>query len=819
VSIAFLAPGWLWLLVGLPLLALARSAEPVRGHLALRAALCALIVLGLARPVSWTAHAPEHAVFVADFSASADPAVHFALAATLDDALQALPSNARAVLIQIGEASAPPEGFDRVELVRGASPLSAALDAAVLAIPASALGSVTLLSDGAATDRLWGDAVATLAERGIPLHAIALRSAPLPLRVASLSAMQDLRCGQSGEFLVTLTGMDGDAELEFGDPEGRVQRASVRIEQGEGRARFAWEPVAAGFVALEARVTGHTLRQNFAVQDPLRVLYLGSRTQGGGKALAELVGPGFALEEAASAETPRPQPFRDYDLVVLDDLPADEFSEERQAELVAAVTEQGTGLFFGGGRGAYGPGGWHEATAAALLPVESLQKEEKRDPSTTLVIIIDTSGSMGGERIQLAKEVARLAMMRLLPHDKVGIVEFYGAKRWAAPIQPASNSIDLQRAINRMDSGGGTVILPAIEEAYYGMQNVNTRYKHVLVLTDGGVETGAFEPLLRRMADDGMNVSTVLIGPEAHSEFLLNLANWGRGRFYNVPDRFNLPEILLKQPTSSRLPGYKPGQFPVRARGGAGWWGETDPHAAPPIGGFAETRARPGAEVLMEIAGEGAPLLASWHHGLGRVTALTTEAVGAGAAPWRAWPEYGAALARVWTRTAANERQPFAFELERRGAELELRATRRRPGSELPMARLLDGERALVFDQRAESLFVARWPTSPDIEVRVLAGSAAEPNAAPHRLLSPPRAGEYAELAVPPRANFDLEHAAEVTGGDWLDLAGVAANAPRSGGRAAVLGARNWTAWCFLAALLVYLGDVFHRRRNRRRVA
>ena len=72
---------------------------------------------------------------------------------------------------------------------------------------------------------------------------------------------------------------------------------------------------------------------------------------------------------------------------------------------------------------------------------EMIQKEEKRDPSTTLVVIIDTSGSMNGERVQLAKECARLAIRRLLPHDKVGIVEFYGSKRWAAPIQPASDSL------------------------------------------------------------------------------------------------------------------------------------------------------------------------------------------------------------------------------------------------------------------------------------------------------------------------------------------------------------------------------------------
>ena len=201
-----------------------------------------------------------------------------------------------------------------------------------------------------------------------------------------------------------------------------------------------------------------------------------------------------------------------YDLVVIDDRPAEAIPLPVQEAIVKAVQEDGVGLFYAGGKGAYGTGGYFDTPVASILPVEMIQKEEKRDPSTTLVVIIDTSGSMTGERVQLAKECARLAIRRLLPHDKVGIVEFYGTKQWAAPIQSAANAIDIQRAINRMDAGGGTVILPAIEEAFYAMQNVQTRYKHVLVLTDGGVESGDFESLMRRMAAKGINVSTVLVG-------------------------------------------------------------------------------------------------------------------------------------------------------------------------------------------------------------------------------------------------------------------------------------------------------------------
>ena len=38
------------------------------------------------------------------------------------------------------------------------------------------------------------------------------------------------------------------------------------------------------------------------------------------------------------------------------------------------------------------------------------------------------------------------------------------------------------------------MILPAIKEAFYGLQNVDTRYKHVLILTDGGVDVEQLPP-------------------------------------------------------------------------------------------------------------------------------------------------------------------------------------------------------------------------------------------------------------------------------------------------------------------------------------
>lgn len=830
-TIGFLEPLWLFMAILVPLVVLgirSRSASRAPLQEAIRAVVLLLIVIGLARPYFVGADSREYAVFVVDLSESVDSGARQRALAALRQARRELPERVVASCISLGMRVPNDLGFERAEQwieqwidETDRSSLSTALSAAGTAIPRFARGSVTLVTDGRATDRRYGDALIALEERGIPVHVLELGSAPVAPHAAAIAIDRELRVGVESEFEVEVVGTPGDVTIELRSGELSLGKRTVTLGSEREVLRFRYEPRASGFLLVEAIVGDRVLRRTFAVQDALRALYVGDRIQGGREGLSALVGPGIAFDALASGAATEGAPRVDlerYDLVVIDDAPAERFAEPLASALREAVTERGLGLFVSGGESAFGAGGWSESAIAGILPVDARQSEEKRDPSTTLVIIIDTSGSMGGERIQLAKEVARLAMSRLLPHDKVGIVEFYGAKRWAAPIQPASNTIDLSRAINRMDAGGGTVILPAIEEAYYGMQNVQTRYKHVLVLTDGGVEMGSFEPLLRRMAEEGINVSTVLIGPEAHSEFLVDIANWGKGRFYSVPDRFNLPEVLFKQPTSSRLPAYRPGTFTLRTRGGSGWWGEVDPTTAPPISGYAETVARPGAEVLIEIEESHAPLLATWNHGLGRVTAFTSEPNGAGTRSWKEWTGHGPLLARALERTALDRRSPYDFALERHDVEIELIARRRFATTDLPRAQWIDEDgRALAelaFERQADGYFVARQIVSPERSVRVVASTTASDPPQVRRALDP-FSDERGEDSVTAKGSLELSEVARASGGERLSFERLATEAPRSGGSSSARRVRDLSSVAFLAALLIYLFEIFHRRRDR----
>ena len=840
-----LAPLWLLALVLVPLvLVLPRrgpGAPPLDPVVAgLRVLLLVLLVVALARPVARTAEERGVQVVVVDRSASA------ALAAPTPG--------------QLDDLARRWDRADDVVVLEAGSDLGAALALAGRAIPDGRAGAVTLATDGLATAPTFGPAARDLADRGVPVHGLALPSVhaatpggdprPVallpqgpagegsPLRVGA-RAVVDVRVADAPEVfdlvLVADPGTVDEAELAALRFEpGAEETGGTPREAGTVLARLAFEPTAAmeGFLAVEARLAlpgggippRDRLAGTLAIEGPRRVLYLGGRTEGGAPELGDLFGAGFDLVDGDPADLTDAAALAGYDAVLLDDLPAADLPDAAATALATVVRERGLGLFATGGQGAFGPGGWHDTPVEDLLPVELVQKEEKRDPSTTLVIIIDTSGSMGGNRVQLAKEVARLAIRRLLPHDKVGIVEFYGAKRWAAPIQPASNAIEIERALNRLNAGGGTVILPAIEEAFYGLKNVRTRYKHVLILTDGGVETGAFEPLLRSMAEDGINASTVLIGPDAHSEFLVTLANWGKGRFYSVPNRFNLPEILLKQPTTAKLPAWRPGPHAVRARGGPTWWpeGEAAPGAGgdagpdldpvPDLDGYVETRLRPGAQVLLETRAEGHPVLATWETGLGRVSALTTEPAGAGSAGWSAWDGLGPLLARTLERTA---RPPagFAWTVRREGAVVTLGARRLGDHDRWPAARPVGAQDGPAFRRLAPGHFEARLVAPDPGALRLAVGTAAEPDQG--RLVVPPAAAP--ELQADPTAALDLVALAALTGGTsrvtttWPD----ALEAPATGGAREPERLREGRPLLLLLALLTYLAELSWRRLDR----
>lgn len=110
-----------------------------------------------------------------------------------------------------------------------------------------------------------------------------------------------------------------------------------------------------------------------------------------------------------------------------------------------------------------------------------------------VVVVLDTSGSMEGEKIVQAKEALSYILGHLNPDDRFNVIEFStGARLYADELQPASNAQDAIDWTERLQATGGTDINLALLE---GMGMVQSgRPTIVVFLTDGLPSEGVTEP-------------------------------------------------------------------------------------------------------------------------------------------------------------------------------------------------------------------------------------------------------------------------------------------------------------------------------------
>ena len=172
-------------------------------------------------------------------------------------------------------------------------------------------------------------------------------------------------------------------------------------------------------------------------------------------------------------------------------------------------------------------------------------------PSLGIMLVIDKSGSMGGQgvysKIEIAKEAAIKALDSLKPKDKIGVIAFDGAAQWVVEFTDIKNKDDIIDSIGTIRAGGGTSIIPALDEAYLALKDADTKQKHIILLTDGQAESSGYYQLLENINKAGITVSTVAVGQGADEYLLSTIAEEGNGRYYFVDDFSTIPHIFTKE--------------------------------------------------------------------------------------------------------------------------------------------------------------------------------------------------------------------------------------------------------------------------------
>ncbi|MBL8957740.1 MAG: VWA domain-containing protein [Myxococcaceae bacterium] len=152
-----------------------------------------------------------------------------------------------------------------------------------------------------------------------------------------------------------------------------------------------------------------------------------------------------------------------------------------------------------------------------------------------LVLALDTSGSMEGEKLRHLVTSVELLLQQLQPYDRVGLVAFSQTARILLPLAAPA---DARNAVRGLHADGGTNVEAGLRHAasLLGRKNPEAR-QGVLVLTDGLPNAGAVTPrtLAAVVRDLGLNVSTLGYGADHAEDVLISLAEAGRGTYAHVP--------------------------------------------------------------------------------------------------------------------------------------------------------------------------------------------------------------------------------------------------------------------------------------------
>jgi len=194
--------------------------------------------------------------------------------------------------------------------------------------------------------------------------------------------------------------------------------------------------------------------------------------------------------------------------------------------------------------------------AEIRVRAEDRGQVEARAP-VALVLVIDTSGSMAGRKIEDARHAALAMLDEMRPDDMVGVVRFASTAETLIPLARVSEvRTEARRQIERLRAQGSTDIANALRNADRLLGwTLDRRVGRIVLVTDGrdtsGVPASVGIELARAEASRGFTVSALGIGSDFDDAYLANVSSAGRGNYEYLRDTSALARFLSKELTET----------------------------------------------------------------------------------------------------------------------------------------------------------------------------------------------------------------------------------------------------------------------------
>jgi Ca-activated chloride channel homolog len=360
---------------------------------------------------------------------------------------------------------------------------------------------------------------------------------------------------------------------------------------------------------------------------------------------------------------------------------------------------------------------------SGLKPPEPEKKkvERRQAPTLGLLLLIDSSSSMKGQSLRLAKEAAIATAEVLHPEDRIGVVAFNDEPLEVLPMMRAGEKEEIADRIARIKADGGTDFGPALDQAREIFRSQQLQIKHCVLLSDGYSRLGGLRERVETLVREGVTLSTVGVGDAVDVGRLSEMAATGRGKYHPAYTADQIPQILtieaervvttsgarrpfeieVKKDEPPALPPPAPPKpdppkkmlppedapriaTPLRAGWPAAYLKGVHPELAQGI--FEWHKVDPAPHAWVSVATkDGDPIALHTYAGFGRLVALTVPMQGPAAGPLANWDDFAnfvSQVGRFLTPATRPERLQLRAEAAGRAARLEVVDVERKPGTD-----------------------------------------------------------------------------------------------------------------------------------------
>lgn len=195
--------------------------------------------------------------------------------------------------------------------------------------------------------------------------------------------------------------------------------------------------------------------------------------------------------------------------------------------------------------------------AAVTLENEADQPDQPVD----LVVVLDRSGSMNGQKIEDARNAILNLLNRLTTRDRLALVTYSSNVRIETGLLPVDgdNRAVMVRAVNQVRAGGGTNLGGGLKSGIDALLRAEEvgRQRKVILISDGLANQGITDPQeLGRMAsiavERNFSISSVGVGYDFNEVLMTALADRGAGRYYFLENPRTFAQVFEEEFQTAR---------------------------------------------------------------------------------------------------------------------------------------------------------------------------------------------------------------------------------------------------------------------------